>query len=320
MTPQESDSADAALLERYRRASAAQGLEPTQAVRAAILAEARRVAQERSGQGALKSFDVSQPAANQPRWKVAAFGTFGAAVLAALLIVPRWLSPTAPAPQIAANAPAAATQAPAAELHELATAAAPPAPPPERYAAARSAPAPRAESLTPAKRPAQGEAEQRVAPSSEQHSAPVIAGVVAGNTARQDLAADSSAGASTNSIGAAGARARGPATLPAMPAAAPPNQATLQPTTPLLNAVVAGDSARVALLLDAHASPEERDSLGRTPLMVATTSGQIDIVRLLLDRGADPNAVDQRGITPLQQARRAQFAEIAQLLERAGAR
>jgi hypothetical protein len=46
MTRPESDPNDAQLLERYRKASDADPVAPTEAVRAAILAEARRVAEQ----------------------------------------------------------------------------------------------------------------------------------------------------------------------------------------------------------------------------------------------------------------------------------
>ena len=132
MTSQNPDAIDAALLERYRQASSAEGLEPTEAVRAAILAEGRRIAQQRAAAPPLRSFDTSRPAANQSRFRLAAFGTFGVAILAALLIVPRWLISPASRPQLAAtqSAPAsardAAAQASAPKEDAPTTAAAPP--------------------------------------------------------------------------------------------------------------------------------------------------------------------------------------------------
>ena len=104
MTSQEPDHIDAALLKKYREASSAEGLEPTETVRSAILAEGRRIAQQRAATPPLQGFDISQPAANQPRWRIAAFGTFGVAILAALLVVPRWLMPTASSPPAATSA------------------------------------------------------------------------------------------------------------------------------------------------------------------------------------------------------------------------
>ncbi len=53
-------------------------------------------------------FDASRPAANDSRWKITAFGTAGAAILAALLFAPRYWESTQMAPMHADNAPAAA--------------------------------------------------------------------------------------------------------------------------------------------------------------------------------------------------------------------
>src|SRR5580698_6511323 len=97
MTSKENDDTqDKELLERYRRASATEATAPSEAVRAAILAESRRVAAELQKNGAQHGFDTTHRAANDSRWKVTAFGTLGAALLAALLIAPRYW-PTQPA-------------------------------------------------------------------------------------------------------------------------------------------------------------------------------------------------------------------------------
>jgi len=69
-------------------------------VRAAILAESRRVAELRAQEAREQRIDASRPAANDSRWKITAFGTAGAALVAALLFAPRlWESaPPAPSP------------------------------------------------------------------------------------------------------------------------------------------------------------------------------------------------------------------------------
>lgn len=56
----------------------------------------------------------------------------------------------------------------------------------------------------------------------------------------------------------------------------------------LHRAVVAGTLDQVAALLDAGASPEEKDSRGVTPLMLAAATGRQDVADLLIQRGADP--------------------------------
>ena len=70
MTPND-DTRDEELLARYRRASE-DAAGPSDAVRAAILAESRRVAAELAKQAPPPTFDVSRPAANDSRWKIPA--------------------------------------------------------------------------------------------------------------------------------------------------------------------------------------------------------------------------------------------------------
>jgi hypothetical protein len=308
MTSQEPDAADAKLLEQYRHASSAEGLGPTESVRAAILAEGRRIAQQRAA-APPSAFDTSRPAANQSRWRIAAFGTFGVAILGALLMVPRWLS-TAP-PQIAASRSAAA---PTPKAEAIAPAPVSPQVPPQL-----SANAPQSAAGASAK-PATAPPERRAAPSAKTNDAQ-LAEAARSAPAESQNAADSNVATQADSLAVTGARAsreRSLSARAAAPAAAPPPAAS--PTrTPLQSAVAAEDVGRVGVLLDEHAATEDRDGLGRTPLMLATMQGQIEIVRLLLAHGADPNAADKSGNTPLQQARRDRFTEIAQLLETAGA-
>jgi hypothetical protein len=284
MTPEETDAVDAKLQERYRQASSAQGLGPTEAVRAAILAEGKRIAQQRA-KAPVSAFDTTQPAANQARWKIAAFGTFGVAILGALLMIPQLL-PTAP--------PAGAVTPPPVET--------------------RAAAQPKRESSAVANRYQEPSAKANSAQLAElARPAPAEAGKLTNSieAAQSDSAA--AAGASVSAPRAAAART-------AAPAAAPPPVSGAAAPADLQSAVAAGDEGRAAILLDQHAAIEERDGLGRTPLMLATMRGQIGMVRLLLAHGADPNAADNTGNTPLKQAHRSQFAEIAGLLENAGAR
>ncbi len=86
---QKGNAQDEELLARYRQASAGDRAAPSEAVRATILAESRRIA-EQLAKKAPQVFDVSRPAANDSRWKITAFGTVGAALLAALLFAPRY--------------------------------------------------------------------------------------------------------------------------------------------------------------------------------------------------------------------------------------
>jgi hypothetical protein len=108
---QNDDTRDEELLARYRRAGA-DAPRPSDAVRAAILAESRRVADELAKQTPRQPFDVSRPAANDSRWKITAFGTAGAALLAALLFAPRDWENAPPAQVSMAPPPAPASQSP----------------------------------------------------------------------------------------------------------------------------------------------------------------------------------------------------------------
>src|SRR5277367_5368044 len=99
---------DEELLERYRRASDGQPASPSEAVRAAILAEGRRAADARAKELRGQPFDASRPAANDSRWKIGAFGTAGAALLAALLFAPNlWKTVPPSQPTAAMRAPQA---------------------------------------------------------------------------------------------------------------------------------------------------------------------------------------------------------------------
>ena len=72
------------------------------------------------------------------------------------------------------------------------------------------------------------------------------------------------------------------------------------------------DSAVIAVLVQAGADVNARDSTGETPLHRAVVEGRIPSVEALLAAGADANARDTNGATPLFGAR---SATIAALLE-----
>jgi len=63
-----------------------------------------------------------------------------------------------------------------------------------------------------------------------------------------------------------------------------------------------GNSAAVALFIDAGMNLEARDRVGQTPLMAATLGNQLETVKVLLARKADPNAHDKYGGTALMTA------------------
>jgi hypothetical protein len=323
MTPND-DTQDEELLARYRRASA-DAAAPSDAVRAAILAESRRVAAELAKQAPRQPFDVSRPAANDSRWKIPVFGTVGAALLAALLFAPRYWENAPPAQVSMAPLPASTAaqthaKGEAPKLEEVKPYAAPSNTAPARQSpsdstslqdvvvtgakrkSAKSYGAPSPNPAAPAPTPPPSTA-QNYAPASNSLS-PLLAlpPVPAARVRPLDLSARAaeSGALSRSADRAAGAdSAQKPATLE--------------------SAVAQGDVAQAASLLDQGAVIDARDEAGRTPLMLAVTQDRLEIVRLLLARGADPNAADNAGHTPLQQATKRNLRDVAALLEQAGA-
>jgi hypothetical protein len=285
------DTRDEELLARYRRAGAdAPG--PSDAVRAAILAESRRVADELAKQAPRSLLDVSRPAANDSRWKITVFGTAGAALLAALLFAPRYWENAPPATMSTAPPPAPAlaaihaqTESEAPKLEELKPDAAPSA----QFAAPAATPPP--------------SVAKNYAPVSPSASNFIVAPAATPTspTARARLPEASAEGLAADMLHK---RADSAAVA----------DSALKPAT-LQSAVAQGDVTQTATLLDQGAVIDARDETGRTPLMLAVTQGRLEIVRLLLARGADPNVADNTGNTPLQQARRQNSRAIAALLE-----
>jgi hypothetical protein len=343
MTSKDSNQ-DRELLDRYRRASDTDAAAPSDAVRSAILAESRRMAEQLAAkQPAAKEspplFDASRPAANDSRWKITAFGTAGAALLAALLIAPRyWESlPTAQQSTVPAAAPTAsrptaeesksanseAAAAPAAKLESIAPSRR--SEPPQEMDALKEnpvlpdkktlkpapnyAPAPLALQPAPAAPPASDAQTETArvsnlvpAPPPTAPSADYAQNIIAGHPPSADRLGSAAQGAL--SMGSArAARERN----------------ALEPVN-LQAASAAGDLAQAALLLDQGAAVDARDTQGRTPLLLAVAQNRLAVVRLLLARGADPNAADNAGITPLQLAKNKDLRDVAALLERAGAR
>jgi RNA polymerase sigma factor (sigma-70 family) len=89
--------------------------------------------------------------------------------------------------------------------------------------------------------------------------------------------------------------------------------------TALHRAAYNGDSALVALLLDAGANANARTRQGQTPLHVAVLVDRPPIVAQLLAGGADPNCATEHGLTPLHFAVIRDRRAIAALLLDAGA-
>ncbi|HEY2783226.1 MAG TPA: ankyrin repeat domain-containing protein [Steroidobacteraceae bacterium] len=317
MTSKDSEQ-DQELLDRYRRASDKDAAAPSDAVRSAILAESRRVAGDLAAKRSAHPFDVSRPAANDSRWKITAFGTAGAALLAALLIAPRYWE-SLPSTQKSAAPVAARTAA--------------------------EAPQPKLESIAPSQR--SESMQELAAPPDSARQSDARSYKRAQNYAPAPLALKPSAAppAVSNAIVPAPTPMPEPALEPApvlagVPSAPPANLARassgalamsadraarasreLNETEPaaLQTAAAAGDLAQTTRLLDQGATVNARDALGRTPLLLAVAQNRLEAVRLLLARGADPNVADNAGVTPLQLAKDKGLRDVAALLEQAGA-
>jgi ankyrin repeat protein len=317
---------DKELLERYRRASDTEAAAPSEAVRAAILAEGRRAAEQRAKEVPGQLFRASRPAANDSRWKMTAFGTAGAALVAALLFAPRLWESAPPPPSVSNTAPSPTLEslhvAPNASepLQEIVVTQA-------TRESSTSAGAASAKSSAPAARAGR-------APSADEIAAPKATEV----KPRMDLPAPERQEALAQSAAPAEKiypQNYGSAAPPTFPTAPDPQISRLAPApnaasvassrsapqpAALQSAAASGDTAQTTVLLNQGAALDARDDHGRTPLMLAVMQGRLDVVRLLLDRGADPTIADGAGRTPLQQAKQQNLREIAALLERAGAR
>jgi hypothetical protein len=328
MTSKES-AQDKELLERYRRASDTEAVAPSEAVRAAILAEGRRAAELRAKEVREQPFDASRPAANDSRWKMTAFGTAGAALVAALLFAPRLWESAPPAPSVSNTAPPPKLEslpvAPNASesLQEIVVTQA-------TRENSKSAGAVSPKSSAPAAPAAQAPSADEIAAPKATELKPRMDLPAPPQRQRTEALAQSAAPAERiypqNYVSAA---------PPALPTAPDPQISRLAPSqdagrvarsrsapqpAALQSAAASGDTAQTTALLNQGAALDARDDHGRTPLMLAVMQGRLDVVRLLLNRGADPSIADGAGRTPLQQAKQQNLREISALLERAGAR
>jgi hypothetical protein len=326
------DNQDEELLERYRRASDAQAAAPSDAVRAAILAEGRRAAEQHAKDARGRPIDSSQPAANGSRWKLPVFGTAGAALVAALLFAPRlWHAPPTPPASSATVATSAEKAAPSAAVSPDSRAPSQESvqeqvmPQTARGTSTASAQKrrtdspwppqnPKAEAFTPSPGvPAEKTPPPEFAAASPPVQPPPAADAIAGAPAVPPVSADARLAA--NSPAATVAQLASSMNAGRLAH----TRSGTQPAA-LQSAAAAGDIVQTTALLDKGAPLNERDDQGRTPLMLAVMQNRPDIVQLLLDRGADPNIVDSIGRSPLQQAQQAKLPEIAAMLQRAGAR
>jgi hypothetical protein len=269
MTPEDS-AHDKELLERYKRASDRAPATPSDAVRAAILAEGRRIAEQRANSASQQPFDVSRRAANDSRWKITAFGTAGAALVAALLFVPRlWENSRGPALQTS-NVPQA-SNAPAA----------PPAIAESTPPAASAKAAPKPESLPPLQQDRQGSLAE-LAPSASatgSDQSDVSANRVRSARAKAEPSKLLLAAASGDTFKVQALMDQGAAL----------DERDERGRTPLMLAVIGGRREVVRLLLDRGADPNAADHSGRTPLQMARQANSREIATMLEQSGARPD-------------------------------
>jgi hypothetical protein len=292
--------------DRYRRWSALDRSRPSEGVRDAVLAHARRVAEANAAGGSQEQRGAADAAAadraggrRRRLWRgPAVFGTLAAAALVGLLIVPRvvmtpeasrsekLIAPRVPKPSHSfARAAAPQATAPSEPTQEVASIAAPPAVALPKLAAASPADA------TPAPPRDMSGTLQEV--------------VVTGARREPNYMASSPAPIASSERG-----------TPA-PAVAPVIQ--LPPDEAMLHAVVTGDLRALKKSIKDRADVNSRDGAGRTALLLATQKGDAKAVKLLLARGANPDLADSTGVTPLQAATTAKQNAIRKLLEHGGA-
>ena len=275
---------DQALDARYRELAARTASAPAQAMRRAILAQAR-------AQAAVRALGTLRPPVATPWARPALFGALAASVVAGLVVLPRWWRPLeAPAPLAARVTPAA----PAETLVQI-TPAAPAAPPLLQKAAPAPPPAILAE-VRPENLPApsSGALPKLSARAEDAASAPAAMG---GMVANQRSAI---ANTTTTRV-----------------AAAPVLQL---PGAQLRHAAELGDLAQLEALSRGQPDLNARDALGRTALLLATVNGHANAVAALMAYGADARVADAQGVTPLAAARAAGNAEIVAIFARYGLR
>ena len=89
--------------------------------------------------------------------------------------------------------------------------------------------------------------------------------------------------------------------------------------TPLMDKVVAGDTAAVEALIAKGTDVNAKNNYGWTALSHAARAGNAELVKLLLVHGADVNTRDQSGWTPLMRAAMKGHAETVRILLEHGA-
>ncbi len=311
-TPPPDDSADD-LEALYRRSSAQDRSRPSAKARQAILEHSLRIATNRAQAprtgGKTQSEGLPAPGQiarvtrhSRPKWqRPVLVGTFAAAVLAGLLIVPQYLPPAAP--------PVALQISPKPALSALKQ------PEPSRPSAPAEAP-PRESARTAINLPATVSAPHLHVPA--RVAAPSIDAAESAMTAR--AASVASNPAVMGGVSAASTDPGEQVSVTGMRIPRTPGAPTADAGAQATRNAAAGDSSADEKVADAASPIDTRDKDGRTALMRAVLQNRLDAVMELLRRGADPNAADNSGATPLQVARARNRTQIADSLARAGAR
>ena len=255
--------------DRYRRASAANPSRPPDSVRNAVLEEAARIAAQRE-----RELDVPRRLHPRGYRRPALFGMLAAAVLAGILVIPRFLSPDA-ARMAATRTDTATSAAPAAP--------APPAPQPEA-SGTRAGPTAMAMESS-----AQPRGENRLGDSPQ--GAPEDTSMIATsrnaaatlNPAARDAAETISEGGALRGAAASGDVGEINALLEG---SSDVNARDGKGRTALMLAVLSGQGATVDALLARGADANAADAGGLTPLQAAIRSRHSAIAEALRRAGA----------------------------------
>jgi hypothetical protein len=287
MPPDDQDPED--IDARYRQLSAADRARPHAAASAAVLANAARLAAERTS---------GVRSDRQPRavhgWRAPLFGGLAAAALAGFFIIPRFMQPDR-TPVKSPAQPTAEFTAPA-QSEKITPSG------PSTVAPVAAARLPKSSAETASKRAIPLASAPSPAPSPASAPATELNEVVVTGANRHQ-----------HQVPVAGITAGKPSTDAARTLAVDWGEALRQSAD-------SGDLPGLRAVLDEKVSIDSRDSSGRTALLLAVQSGRDAVVSALLARGADPNISDVYGETPLHAAIAGNRTEIAQVLRRAGAR
>jgi hypothetical protein len=91
--------------------------------------------------------------------------------------------------------------------------------------------------------------------------------------------------------------------------------ASLNPAWEICAAAARGNTAQVAILLEANVSPDVQDYDSRTPMHLAACEDHLGVAQLLVARGANRSVIDRNGRTPCEDAKRCGKVQMHAFLE-----